>query len=1447
MATRCVFIDETVQNSQTLLAGLEAGDICYRLDRQRDGLHQIAATLAGYRDLDALLIFAHGEPGAIQLGNVTLTQDGLARYPEELAAIGRALTPDGGIQFYACDLGRGRKGEAFVAAIEKATGVPCATSSTPVGHADLGGSWSLDVGTLSTPIFANPHWLGTLGLTVTDNGIASPERSGGEWRNRYAFAALRADGSVVTWGYSERGGDSSGVASQLNGTIDVTQIFSTDSAFAALRADGSVVTWGDSSGGGDSSGVAGQLNGTIDVTLIFSTSGSSSTSGSFAALRADGSVVTWGDSDYGGDSSAVASQLNGTIDVTQIFSTHYAFAALRADGSVITWGESSGGGDSSGVASQLNGTIDVTQIFSTCGFFSMSGSFAALRADGSVVTWGESSWGGDSSGVASQLNGTIDVTQIFSTSGSFAALRADGSVVTWGESSWEWGSDSSEVASQLNGTIDVTQIFSTDYAFAALRADGSVITWGLSSAGGNSSGVASQLNGTIDVTQIFSTGNAFAALRADGSVVTWGGVGTDYDGNAYNYGGDSSGVASQLNGTIDVTKIFSTGLAFAALRADGSVVTWGGVGTSWGIAYNCGGDSSGVASQLNGTIDVTQIFSTDSAFAALRADGSVITWGFDGGDSSAVAGQLTDVVSMANPYTDDVYRADTNIAPVVSAALSDRTITEGRVFSFTLPAGSFTDADGNTLSYRATLSNGSALPSWLSFNTTTRTFSGTAPLSSPNYTIRVTANDGQGGSVFDDFGLTTTTQMATLAIAASTPSRAEGNSGSTSFTFTVTRSGNSAIAASAAWSVIGSGSNPANAADFLGNRVPSGTVAFTAGQTSQTITINVAGDRAVEASEGFTVALSAPSANTTITTSQASSVIQNDDILPASLAITATTASRAEGNSGSIPFTFTVTRSGNSAIAASAAWSVTGSGGNPANAADFLGNVLPSGTVSFAAGQTSQTITVKVAGDRAVEASEGFTVALSAPSANTTITTAVASGVIQDDDRSIAANAITMTAVDGDNHTREDGGLATYRLSLNTPLTDGSLKIELTSQDPSEGLFQVDGQHTSDQTIVFDATHQSATVTVWGVQDYDPDGSASYQIQARASAGSTPPTSATGSWTSAIRTFNGGTSASNAHHETLYNDPDLTPDGRDRDNAVYLVGDQTGPTDDHLVGYDGPDRLYGQFMPDLLDGGIGDDRLYGGYDDDILYGRNGNDKLYGEQDDDYLNGGAGNDTLDGGTGADTMVGGVGNDIYYVDDAEDIVNDQGAATDIDTIIITETIRYTLPSTVENASLDSDSGNSGLIGNALKNILTGNDDNNKLSGGAGNDTLIGNEGNDILTGGLGADRLTGGDDTDIFRFAAPNEGGDTITDFSRGADKIQCVQSAFGGLTASQLAQGRLVCNATGTASGTGAQVIFNTRTGVLTYDGNGTGSGGATTIATLTIRTLAASDFQMVAS
>ena len=186
--------------------------------------------------------------------------------------------------------------------------------------------------------------------------------------------------------------------------------------------------------------------------------------------------------------------------------------------------------------------------------------------------------------------------------------------------------------------------------------------------------------------------------------------------------------------------------------------------------------------------------------------------------------------------------------------------------------------------------------------------------------------------------------------------------------------------------------------------------------------MNVAGDSTVEPSENFTVALSNPSAGTTIGTATATGTILNDDTAPGpSLSIAAANASLNEGNSGSTAFTFTVTRTGSTTGASTASYAVTGSGANPATAADFTGGAFPTGTVSFAAGETSKTITVNVAGDATVEPNENFTVTLSNPSAGTTIGTAAATSTILNDDSSATPTLVTAVNVGGGQVTASNG------------------------------------------------------------------------------------------------------------------------------------------------------------------------------------------------------------------------------------------------------------------------------------------------------------------------------------------------------------------------------------------------------------------------------------------
>ena len=92
--------------------------------------------------------------------------------------------------------------------------------------------------------------------------------------------------------------------------------------------------------------------------------------------------------------------------------------------------------------------------------------------------------------------------------------------------------------------------------------------------------------------------------------------------------------------------------------------------------------------------------------------------------------------------------------PVLAQQTAAQTWSQGQAVHFTLPPGTFTDPNGESLTYSATLANGSALPSWLSFNAATETFSGTVPSGTQSFSLAVTATDTSGLSAKDSFAVT---------------------------------------------------------------------------------------------------------------------------------------------------------------------------------------------------------------------------------------------------------------------------------------------------------------------------------------------------------------------------------------------------------------------------------------------------------------------------------------------------------------------------------------------------------------------------------------------------------------------------------------------------------------------------------------------------------------------
>ena len=108
-------------------------------------------------------------------------------------------------------------------------------------------------------------------------------------------------------------------------------------------------------------------------------------------------------------------------------------------------------------------------------------------------------------------------------------------------------------------------------------------------------------------------------------------------------------------------------------------------------------------------------------------------------------------------------------APTLANQTAAQTWIQGNVVNFTVPSGTFSDPNGQTLTYAASQSNGQALPSWLSFNTKTATFSGMVPAGLQVFTLKVTATDTSGLATFETFTVTDLLMpVASKAIAAQT-------------------------------------------------------------------------------------------------------------------------------------------------------------------------------------------------------------------------------------------------------------------------------------------------------------------------------------------------------------------------------------------------------------------------------------------------------------------------------------------------------------------------------------------------------------------------------------------------------------------------------------------------------------------------------------------------------
>ena len=525
-----------------------------------------------------------------------------------------------------------------------------------------------------------------------------------------------------------------------------------------------------------------------------------------------------------------------------------------------------------------------------------------------------------------------------------------------------------------------------------------------------------------------------------------------------------------------------------------------------------------------------------------------------------------------------------NEAPTVATPLANQQATEDAAFSFMVPAGTFADVDsGDVLTYSATLADGTAFPTWLSFNPTTRTFSGT-PVNGDvgSLEVTVTATDTGNLSASDSLGLTVT---------------------------------NVNDAPTVANPIVDQSAQPGAAFAFT---VPTNTFADVDPGDQLTFGATLADGSALPAWLSFNG-----------TTRAFSGTPSSGDAGLANIKVTAT-------DTGSLSvsdlFDLTVTIQDQVLTGTAGSDVLTGGAGHDQlfglAGNDTLqggaGNDLidgGTGTDTMSGGTGNDTHIVDVAGDVVTElANEGtdtvqssLTYTLGANLEHLTLTgTTAVNGTGNALDNTLLGNSANNTLNGGAGNDRLDGGLGSDTMIGGTG--NDTYVVNQVGDVVTESLNQ--GSDTVESSITFTLGSNVENLTLIGTANITGTGSSANNALV-------------------------GNSGNNTLDSGSGND---TVDG--------------GAGNDSLLGGSGDDQLLGGVGDDTLNAGSGNDVLNGGDGTDILDGGSGDDQLLGGAGNDALTGGSGADQFTGGTGNDQLTGGSGNDLYNFSrgDGQDMISD-----------------------------------------------------------------------------------------------------------------------------------------------------------------------------------------------
>lgn len=353
-----------------------------------------------------------------------------------------------------------------------------------------------------------------------------------------------------------------------------------------------------------------------------------------------------------------------------------------------------------------------------------------------------------------------------------------------------------------------------------------------------------------------------------------------------------------------------------------------------------------------------------------------------------------------------------------------------------------------------------------------------------NETLALTLSSPTGATIADGAAIGTilTDEAIVPKIAITDAILKEGDSSTRDLSFTVTLSQATTNTVTVTY---GTADDTATAGqDYVAK---TGTLTFAPGETTKVITVKVTGDTAIEGNETLKINLSSPS-GATIADRVASGMIVNDDAR-----ITVANTSATEGNDGTTNLAFTVKLSAAASGPVTVAYAT--SNGSARAGQDYIAQT---GTLTFAAGETSKIVNVRVMGDTAVEGNETVRLTLSSPT-GAVIKDGFAIGTIVNDD-STALPSLSISDASSAEGSAAAPGHTTFTVSLSSAAA-GPVTVHFATAD---GTAVAGGDYVAQSgTLTFAAGETQKTIQVATIGDAVSEASEGFSLVLSSASGGT--------------------------------------------------------------------------------------------------------------------------------------------------------------------------------------------------------------------------------------------------------------------------------------------------------------------------------------------------------